>query len=92
MGEENPNIHKYVADKKIKYYFVGKFSVKLKIVFANSTVKIFTKFLATHLRFLSTHKCVATPSLRTTGLTACPGLTFRTTMRSSTFRERGAFS
>ena len=26
------------------------------------------------------------------GLTACPGLTFRTTMRSSTFRERGAFS
>jgi hypothetical protein len=68
MGEENPNIHKYVADKKIKYYFVGKFSVKLKIVFANSTVKIFTKFLATHLRFLATHKCVATPSLRTTAL------------------------
>jgi hypothetical protein len=51
MREENPNIHLHGAEKKLNYYFVKKISEKLVIhsdVFVNSTVKIFTKFLATH--------------------------------------------
>ncbi len=55
--EQNPNIHSYDTKFSVKRCF------QMFLIY-----KIQDFFLATHWRFLATHKCVATPSLRNTDL------------------------